>query len=105
MGKSNFTRTQSSSSEPWILFPFKYPCMLAPASSLDVGPKDGYVYYHSRYAGAQLATLGEYSISQVKVSIMLNTQILSPVVYTTYNTEQIRRTISPLDASVWYFSV
>ena len=36
---------------------------------------------------------------------MLNTQILSPVVYTTYNTEQIRRTISPLDNNSWYFSV
>lgn len=35
---------------------------------------------------------------------MLNTQILSPVVYTTYNTEQIRRTISQLDNS-FYFSV
>lgn len=35
---------------------------------------------------------------------MLNTQILSPVVYTTYNTEQIRRTISQLD-NTFYFSV
>jgi len=79
--------------------------MLAPpiVTSL-VGPKDSYIYYHSKYAGAQLATLGEYSISQVKVSIMLNTQILSPVVYTTYNTEQIRRTISQLD-NTFYFSV
>jgi len=47
--------------------------------------KNQYFYYHSKSAGAQFATLGQYTISGVKVGIMLNTLSINPVVYTTYN--------------------
>lgn len=47
--------------------------------------KPYYTILYSKAAGAQFATLGQYSIAGVKVSIILNTKSVNPLVYTTYN--------------------